>query len=135
MLNYLPACLPACLCLCLSVYLPIYISLSLSVLTRFGCFDEQEALNGNYVNFGVFELYGDKALESALDVALSLALSVPVDQVLVYQKLSLWYYKLLDALFQSHLPYIASKDTATFIKLMEVLYEGLSSLEAPQVSA
>ena len=108
--------------------------MSLSVLTRLGCFDEQEALNGNYVNFGVFELYGDKALESALDVALSLALSVPVDQVLVYQKLSLWYYKLLDALFQSHLPYIASKDTATFMKLMEVLYEGLSSLEAPQVS-
>ena len=36
----------------------------------------QEALSGNYVNFGVFELYNDKALENALDVALSLALSV-----------------------------------------------------------
>ena len=94
----------------------------------------QEALSGNYVNFGVFELYNDKALENALDVALSLALSVPVDHVLSYPKLSRWYFALLDALFQNHLPYVASKDTATFMKLMEVLYGGLQALDAPMVS-
>ena len=94
----------------------------------------QEALSGNYVNFGVFELYGDKALENALDVALSLALSVPVDHVLSYPKLSRWYFALLDALYLNHLPYLASKDTATFMKLMEVIYGGLQALDAPMVS-
>lgn len=34
------------------------------------------ALVGNYVNFGVFALYNDTALENVLDVALTLVLNV-----------------------------------------------------------
>lgn len=36
------------------------------------------ALNGSYVNFGVFELYGDPALNSALDATLRMALAIPL---------------------------------------------------------
>jgi hypothetical protein len=43
-------------------------SLCMSVLTT--------ALSGGYVNFGVFALYGDKALDNALETVLKLALSV-----------------------------------------------------------
>ena len=47
------------------------------------------ALSGNYVNFGVFELYGDRALADAFDVALKMILSIPLADVLAYPKVSL----------------------------------------------
>ncbi len=43
----------------------------------------QRALCGNYVNFGVFALYGDMALSNALGIALKLALSLPLEEMLV----------------------------------------------------
>lgn len=43
----------------------------------------QRALCGNYVNFGVFSLYGDMALSNALGVALKMALSLPLEEMLV----------------------------------------------------
>lgn len=44
------------------------------------------ALAGNYVNFGVFELYGDRALANALDIALKMTLAVPLADILAYRK-------------------------------------------------
>ncbi|XP_022871515.1 exportin-7-like [Olea europaea var. sylvestris] len=44
------------------------------------------ALSGNYVNFGVFELYGDRSLADALDIALKMALSIPLVDILAYRK-------------------------------------------------
>ena len=43
-------------------------------------------LVGNYVNFGVFELYGDRALADALDVALKMTLSIPQDDIMASRK-------------------------------------------------
>ena len=44
------------------------------------------AMSGNYVNFGVFELYGDRALDDALDIALKMVLSIPAADILAYRK-------------------------------------------------
>ncbi|EEC75738.1 hypothetical protein OsI_12617 [Oryza sativa Indica Group] len=44
------------------------------------------ALCGNYVNFGVFELYGDRALADALDISLKMSLSVPLSDILAFKK-------------------------------------------------
>ncbi|KAJ0103399.1 hypothetical protein Patl1_05763 [Pistacia atlantica] len=44
------------------------------------------ALAGNYVNFGVFELYGDRALSDALDIALKMTLSIPLADKLAFRK-------------------------------------------------
>jgi len=44
------------------------------------------AMAGNYVNFGVFELYGDRALDDALDIALKMILSIPAAHILSYRK-------------------------------------------------
>ena len=68
------------------------LSLSLHVLNS--------ALGGNYVCFGVFELYNDMALQNALDVALNMALSVPLDDVNAYPKLSKAYYSFIEILFR-----------------------------------
>mmetsp|Transcript_37396 Transcript_37396/g.101262 ORF Transcript_37396/g.101262 Transcript_37396/m.101262 type:complete len:805 (-) Transcript_37396:279-2693(-) len=89
------------------------------------------ALTGNYVNFGVFALYEDKALENALQVALQLILSVGLEDVLSFPKLSRHYFSFLDVLFRNHLPFVAAKDTGTFMNLMNVLHEGLQALDPP----
>jgi exportin-7 len=70
------------------------IGLSLAMLSR--------ALNGSYVNFGVFELYNDPALSNALDAAMKMALSIPPDevcQVYTSQNALPWHMK---ALFGMH---------------------------------
>jgi exportin-7 len=43
-------------------------------------------MGGNYVNFGVFELYGDRALADSLDISLKMTLSIPLSDVLAYKK-------------------------------------------------
>jgi exportin-7 len=52
------------------------VSICMQLLTR--------ALSGNYVNFGVFALYGDRALADCLDVTIQLCLHVSFDEVLAY---------------------------------------------------
>lgn len=44
------------------------------------------ALSGQYVNFGVFEVYGDRALVEALDIALKMITSIPLADMLAYPK-------------------------------------------------
>lgn len=41
------------------------------------------ALSGSYVNFGVFQLYGDTALEDALNMVIKLILSISISDLLV----------------------------------------------------
>lgn len=41
------------------------------------------ALSGSYVNFGVFELYGDTALDDALKIFIKLILSISISDILV----------------------------------------------------
>lgn len=41
------------------------------------------ALCGNYVNFGAFRLYGDEALDNALNTFIKLLLSIPLSDLLV----------------------------------------------------
>lgn len=41
------------------------------------------SLSGRYANFGVFKLYGDKALDRVLEVFFQLVLAVPVDDIVV----------------------------------------------------
>eukprot|EP00879_Flechtneria_rotunda_P020677 GHRR01021757.1.p1 GENE.GHRR01021757.1~~GHRR01021757.1.p1 ORF type:complete len:196 (-),score=28.00 GHRR01021757.1:584-1171(-) len=43
------------------------------------------ALSGNYVNFGVFDLYGDSALKDALHIALRMVLSIPLQDIMSYK--------------------------------------------------
>ena len=50
------------------------------------------SLAGEYVNFGVFELYNDKALSSALTTVVKLMLSVPLPKSLSYLKVASNYF-------------------------------------------
>ncbi|XP_044512418.1 exportin-7-like isoform X3 [Mangifera indica] len=87
------------------------------------------ALAGNYVNFGVFELYGDRALSDALDIALKMALSIPLADILAFRKLTRAYFAFLEVLFSSHISFILNLDTNTFMHLVGSLESGLKGLD------
>ena len=50
------------------------------------------ALQGNYVNFGVFSLYNDKALSSSLQVSLQVLLSMQLAEIMAYPKVSFYLF-------------------------------------------
>ncbi|KAI4339119.1 hypothetical protein MLD38_024091 [Melastoma candidum] len=96
--------------------------ISLTILAR--------ALAGGYVNFGVFELYGDRALSDALDIALKMALSIPLADILAYRKLTRAFFAFLEVLFSSHINFILNLDKQTFVHIISSLEAGLKGLDS-----
>jgi exportin-7 len=95
------------------------ISIILQVLTY--------ALSGGYVNFGVFKLYDDKALQNAMDISLQLCLQVPIEDVMAYLKLSKAYFAYIEVLFTHHLDVMCGLDSSVFVRLVRNVHEGLQS--------
>lgn len=97
------------------------ISLLLNMLSRI--------LGGRYVNFGVFELYNDKALANALKASLQLAISIPLDELLVYPKVAMAYFQFVEVLFRNHLDALVQFDHAVLMQLITALQNGLAALD------
>ncbi|KAF8061166.1 XPO7 [Scenedesmus sp. PABB004] len=93
------------------------------------------AMSGSYVNFGVFELYGDAALKDALSVALRLVLSMPLADIMSYKKVAKAYFALLEVLAHNHTGALASVDGPTFAFILTSLDQGLKSLDVSISSA
>lgn len=87
------------------------------------------ALSGNYVNFGVFALYGDPALNDAMGICFRMIMAIPVDQVIAYPKVAKAYFALIDTLASSHTKDIVELEHPTFRRILEALREGLQSFE------
>ena len=88
------------------------------------------ALGGNYVCFGVFALYNDQALDNSLDIALQMALSVPLDDVVAYPKLSKAFYGFVEIIFRNHQKTVFALETVVFMQLMTAVHEGLQASDA-----
>jgi len=87
------------------------------------------ALCGSYVNFGVFRLYGDEALDNALNTFVKLLLSIPQTDLLDYPKLSQTYYVLLECLAQDHMAFLATLEPQVFLYILASISEGLQALD------
>jgi len=85
-------------------------------------------LCGNYVNFGVFALYGDTALSNALSIGLKLSLSISLDDRMAFPKLTKAYFAFIDTLCCNHTSTIAELETPIFIEIVHSLKEGLCSV-------
>jgi exportin-7 len=88
------------------------------------------ALGGNYVCFGVFELYNDRALDNALDTALRLALTVPLEDINAFPKLSKAYFSFIEILFRNHRKTAFALETNVFMQIMTTVHDGLQSSDA-----
>jgi len=97
------------------------ISLCMLLLTR--------ALSGNYVNFGVFALYGDRALSDCLEVTLQLCLSMKLEDIMAYTKVCKAYFALMELLMRNHTAMLVELDTAVLRHICASLQEGLKSHE------
>ncbi|RZF34199.1 hypothetical protein LSTR_LSTR003609 [Laodelphax striatellus] len=87
------------------------------------------ALCGSYVNFGVFRLYGDEALDNALKMFVKLLLSIPQSDLLDYPKLSQSYYVLLECLAQDHMSFLSTLEPSVFLYILSSISEGLTALD------
>lgn len=87
------------------------------------------ALCGSYVNFGVFRLYGDEALDNALNTFVKLLLSIPQSDLLDYPKLSTTYFVLLECLAQDHMVFLSTLEPRVFLYILSSISEGLTALD------
>ncbi|XP_055684266.1 ran-binding protein 16 isoform X1 [Lutzomyia longipalpis] len=85
-------------------------------------------LCGNYVNFGIFKLYGDDTLDNVLNTTVEMILSIPHNHLLEYPKLSQSYYVLLECLAQDHITFLATLEPRVFLYFLESIAEGLKAL-------
>ncbi|KAH9602303.1 hypothetical protein KSS87_012981 [Heliosperma pusillum] len=92
--------------------------ISLVVLSR--------AIDGNYVNFGVFELYGDRALADALDITLKMILSVPSAHMLSYRKVAEAYFSFMAIILEKYIRFVLDLDATTFEYVVGSLLSGLT---------
>ncbi|XP_028183222.1 exportin-7-A-like isoform X3 [Glycine soja] len=97
------------------------ISICLIILTR--------ALSGNFVNFGIFELYGDRALVDALDITVKIILSIPLADIFAFRKVAAAYFAFSESLFSCHLSFVLSLDKTTFMLVVGSLESGLKDSE------
>ncbi|KAK7393039.1 hypothetical protein VNO78_21490 [Psophocarpus tetragonolobus] len=96
------------------------ISICLIILTR--------AISGSFVNFGIFELYGDRALVDALDISVKMILSIPLADKFSFRKVTAAYFAFLETLFSTHLSFILSLDKNAFMLVVGSLEAGLKDL-------
>ncbi|XP_033169324.1 ran-binding protein 16 isoform X2 [Drosophila mauritiana] len=90
----------------------------------------KNSLGGNYVNCGVFKLYGDDTLDSVLNIIAKLILTIEQRDLIEYPKLSTAYYNLLNCLSQDHVSYLAALEPAAFVYILKSLTKGLAALDS-----
>jgi len=93
------------------------------------CFSTLKAvLCGNYVNFGIFKLYGDDTLDNVLNTTAKLFISISQNDLLEYPKLSQSYFTLLECLSQDHLTFLSALEPQVFLYILESISKGLTAL-------
>jgi len=88
------------------------------------------SLSGGYVNFGVFQLYNDTALNDALEIFVKLLLSFQQSDLIVYSKLSQTYYSLLETLTADHMAFISMLEPQVFLYILSTISDGLSAIDS-----
>jgi len=81
------------------------------------------------MNFAVFQLYGDPALDDLLQMFVKLFLSTINCDILSYPKLSLQYYPLLEVLSSNHCEFLTNLEPQIFGVMLTSLQAGITVTE------
>uniref|UniRef100_A0A0K6S6Y1 Importin N-terminal domain-containing protein n=1 Tax=Chromera velia CCMP2878 TaxID=1169474 RepID=A0A0K6S6Y1_9ALVE len=87
------------------------------------------ALQGNYANFGVFEVYGDNSLSESMKIALNMCLAVPPADLQAYIKAMKTFYCFIELASRGHMEKVLQLETAAVAQLLSNVEEGLLSFE------
>lgn len=88
------------------------------------------SLSGGYVNFGVFRLYNDSALNDALEIFIKMLLSFEQNNLRIYSKLSQTYYGLVETLTSDHMSFVSMLEPQVFLYLLATISDGLGSVDS-----
>jgi len=92
------------------------------------------SLNAEYVNFGVFDLYNDPALQVAINIVLRLVLSIKLEILQSYSKITKIYYMLLEVLLKNHIEHLLQLEANILSTILMSLHEGVN-LTSPLLSS
>ncbi|XP_061393190.1 ran-binding protein 16 [Musca vetustissima] len=90
----------------------------------------KNALGGNYVNFGVFKLYGDDTLDNVLNIVAKMIMSIQQNDLLEYPKLASSYFNLLNCLSPEQISFLAGLEPGAFVYILESLSKGFTALDS-----
>nr|BAJ98481.1 predicted protein [Hordeum vulgare subsp. vulgare] len=93
------------------------------------------SLNGGYVNYGVLGLYGDPALDHALQSVAALLSRVTVPAIMAHPKMSLAYFELIETISQPSNLQLVTRNSFPpqfFTHMGEALAEGLKAATITQ---
>ncbi|KAG0210337.1 Exportin 7 [Mortierella sp. GBA30] len=79
------------------------------------------SLSGKYANFGVFKLYGDKALERVLDIFFQLMIAIPMEDMISFPKLAPSYFSLVDVFASDYMTGLPSMPHAVMSYILRSL--------------
>ena len=82
-------------------------------------------LIGSYVNFGIFELYGDKALESARTYCLRMCLEGESKDLLAFPKVASSFFSFVEALSSKCVHSLVMLPSPAFVRLLQFIEIGL----------
>ncbi|CDS11717.1 hypothetical protein LRAMOSA03980 [Lichtheimia ramosa] len=86
-------------------------------------------LSGRYINFGVFWLYQDKAIDEAFHMMFQLMLSIPHHDLMGFPKLASAFAALLDDFSKEQLVTLPTLEPNTFLYIIKACEQGIESNE------
>jgi exportin-7 len=86
-------------------------------------------LAGEYANLGVFELYGDATLSTAMNTALSMCLSIPLNDLSAYIEPLKSVYTFLEHCSKAHMAPVLQLGVAPFCHILHALEDGLTAFD------
>jgi exportin-7 len=93
------------------------------------------SLSGGYVNFGIFQLYSDPALNNVLEIFVKLLVTgFQHNDLVIYSKLSQNYYALLETLSADHISFVSMLEPNIFMYILQTISDGLNSVLDSAVS-
>ena len=87
------------------------------------------SLIGSYVNFGVFQLYGDPAWSNMVEIIFKMMSVLSPKGIVEYKKLGMAYFSLVDMLLNHHMELVAKLDFRGFHGMLSTVEAGLKSFD------
>ncbi|KAI7864015.1 armadillo-type protein [Mucor mucedo] len=86
-----------------------------------------KCLGGKYINFGVFWLYGDKAVNEAYSIMFQMMLDIPLYDMMNYPKLAKAFFFMLDEFSAEQMMMDPGMPGEAFLYILQACEEGVES--------
>uniref|UniRef100_A0A3B0MVH8 RAN-binding protein, putative n=1 Tax=Theileria annulata TaxID=5874 RepID=A0A3B0MVH8_THEAN len=87
-------------------------------------------LGGDYISFGVFDIYGDNTLDQVLNLSFRLILAIPLNDLQFYPKTMHPVYSFLDLATRLFIDHVLTLDSPNVSLLVNIGVDGLCSYDS-----